>query len=284
MPVVEKYKKVMVGQGGHGKSFDQGFTYSFGSPPLMGEWSAISTNSVFEMIPKDQWPKSAAILTMNNVIGMSATPTILKGLEDHGCKVVVNEVYNLPLSDATPLISKAKGRNAEYLILQGFFDDTVMIVRAAKAQRYNPKLIWNIIGSRVPAWFKEMGADGEGVLANNWFPAGLPFPGNDRIIEGSKKRFNTPDPPDFFAIAYCWMYCLEVGVKGANSLDDTKIRDFLRSKPLDLPFGKNVVFDSKGLPPPFNYTIQTKGGRNEIIWPKEYATGKLMYPRPEWSK
>jgi branched-chain amino acid transport system substrate-binding protein len=113
MPVVEKYKKVMVGQGGHGKSFDQGYTYSFGSPPLMGEWSCISTNSVFELIPKDQWPKSAANFTMNNVIGMSATPTILKGLEDHGCKVVVNEVYNLPLSDATPLISKAKGRNAE---------------------------------------------------------------------------------------------------------------------------------------------------------------------------
>lgn len=284
MPVVEKYKKVFIGQGGHGKSFDQGFTYSFGSPPLMGEWSYISTGGVFDLIPKENWPKTAAILTMNNVIGLSATPNIVKAFEERGCKVVVNETYNLPLSDATPLVSKAKGRGGEYLIIQGFFDDTVMIMRAAKAQRYNPKVVWNIIGSRVPAWFKEMGADGEIVLANNWFPPGLPFPGNDRLVEGAKKKFNIPIPPDFFAMGYCWMSSLEVGVKGAGSLDDTKIRDYLRSKPLDLPFGQKVVFDSKGLPPAFNYTVQTKGGKNEIIWPKDVATGKLVYPRPEWAK
>ena len=284
MPVVEKYKKVFIGQGGHGKSFEQGFTYSFGSPPLMGEWSSISTDSVFDLIPKENWPKTAAILTMNNVIGLSATPNIVKGLEAHGCKVVVNEVYNLPLSDATPLVSKAKGRGGEYLILQGFFDDTVMIMRAAKAQRYTPKVIWNIIGSRVPAWFKEMGSDGEIVLANNWYPPGLPYAGNDRLLEGAKKKFNLPVPPDFFAMGYCWMYSLEVGVKGAGSLDDTKIRDFLRSKPLELPFGKGVVFDAKGLPPAFNYTVQTTGGKNQIIWPKAVATTQFVYPRPAWGK
>jgi len=284
MPVMEKYKKVFVGQGGHGKSFEQGFSYCFGSPPLMGEWSYISTGGVFDLIPKENWPKNAAILTMNNVIGLSATPTIVKAFEERGCKVVVNETYNLPLSDATPLVSKAKGRGGEYLIIQGFFDDTVMIMRAAKAQRYSPKVIWNIIGSRVPAWFKEMGADGEIVLANNWLPPGLPFAGNDRIIEGAKKKFNLPGPPDFFAMGYCWMYSLEQGVKGAKSLDDTKIRDYMHSHPMELPFGKNVVFDSKGLPPPFNYTVQTRGGKNEIIWPKETATGKLVYPRPAWGK
>jgi hypothetical protein len=32
----------------------------------------------------------------------------------------VDEIYNLPLSDATPLISKAKGRNAELLLCFSF--------------------------------------------------------------------------------------------------------------------------------------------------------------------
>ncbi|HUL19998.1 MAG TPA: ABC transporter substrate-binding protein, partial [Thermodesulfobacteriota bacterium] len=58
MPVMEKYKKVFVGQGGHGKSFEQGFSYCFGSPPLMGEWSYISTGGVFDLIPKENWPKT----------------------------------------------------------------------------------------------------------------------------------------------------------------------------------------------------------------------------------
>jgi branched-chain amino acid transport system substrate-binding protein len=42
MPMAEKYKKVFVGAGGMMKSFDQGFTYSFGSPPLMSDWLYVS--------------------------------------------------------------------------------------------------------------------------------------------------------------------------------------------------------------------------------------------------
>ena len=282
MPVMEKYKKVFVGQGGHGKSFEQGFTYSFASPPLMGEWSGISVAGVFDLIPKQNWPKTAAILTMNNVIGLSATPNIVKAFEDHGCNVVVNEVYNLPLSDATPLVSKAKGHGAEFLVIQGFFDDTVMVMRAAKAQRYEPKVIWNIIGSQVPAWFKEMGADGDYVLANMWLPAGLPYPGNDRIKEAAKRKLNMSPPPTYFGCGYCWMYTLEQGIKGADTLDNTKIRDYLRSRPFDLPFGKGVKFDSRGLPPPFNFTVQSGAGRNDIVWPKDVAMTKFVYPRPAW--
>jgi branched-chain amino acid transport system substrate-binding protein len=285
MPLVEKYRKVFVGQGGHMKSFEQGFTYSFGSPPLMGEWSYLSVAGLLDdLIPKKDWPKSASLLTMNNVIGLSSIPNVVKSLQDRGVKIAVNETYNLPLTDATPLVSKSKGTGAEFLIVQGFFDDTVMIMRAAKAMRYNPKIIWNILASRIPAWMKELGEDGNYVLANNFFPSGLPYPGNDRIIEGAKAKFGLPYPPDFFAIGYCWMYSLGVAVQGAGSLDNTKIRDYLRSRPLDLPFGKGIKFDSKGLPPPFNYTVQTRGGRNEVIWPKEVATGKLIYPRPDWAK
>jgi ABC-type branched-subunit amino acid transport system substrate-binding protein len=80
------------------------------------------------------------------------------------------------------------------------------------------------------------------------------------------------------------MYTLEQGVRGANSLDDTKIRDYLRSRPFDLPYGKAIKFDAKGLPAPFNFTVQTKDGKNDVIWPKDAATGKLVYPRPAWGK
>ena len=284
MPLAEKYGKVFIGLGGHMKSFEQGFTYSFGSPPLMGEWSDLSVAGLLDdLIPKKDWPKTAALLTMNNVIGLAGVPNVVKALEKRGVTVVVNETYNLPLSDATPLVSKSKGKGGEFLICQSFFDDMVMIMRSAKALRYNPKIIWNILASRIPAWMKELGGDGNHVLANNFFPMGLPFPGNDRMIEGAKRRLGFSQPPDFFAIGYCWMYTLEVGVQGAGSLDNKMIRDYLRSRPLDLPYGR-IKFDSKGLPPPFNFTVQTREGKNEIIWPKEVATGKLVYPRPDWTK
>ena len=156
MPLVEKYKMAFVGMGGHMKSFEQGFTYSFGSPPLMSEWVYLSFVPVLdELIPKKDWPKSIAMLTMNNVIGLGARPNMIKAFKERGVKTVVNETYNLPLSDATPLVSKAKGMGAEILACMSFFDDGVMITRAAKAMNYNPKLYMHQLASRIPAWMKE---------------------------------------------------------------------------------------------------------------------------------
>ena len=285
MPLVEKYGKVFVGMGGHMKSFQQGFTYSFASPPLLAEWSELSIAGLFDdLIPKKDWPKSAAILMMNNVIGLSTAPNVVKALDRRGIKVVMNETYNLPLSDATPLVSKARGRGAEFLICPSFFDDMVMIMRSAKAMRYNPKLIWNIVASMIPAWTRELGEDGNHVLANTWWASDLPYPGNDKVNEAARERFKLPSTPAYFGFGYTWMKSLEAAVQGANTLDNAKIRDYLRSAKFDLPYGMRIKFDSKGLPPPFNFTVQTRAGKNELIWPKEVATTKLVYPRPDWSK
>ena len=83
---------------------------------------------------------------------------------------------------------------------------------------------------------------------------------------------------------FCWIYTLEIAVKGAGTLDGTKIRDYLRSRPFDLPYRKNVKFDSRKLPPPFALTVQTVKGENKLILPKDSAQTKLVYPRTDWGK
>jgi len=76
MPVAEKHKFVYVSMGGHMKSFGQGYTYSFGGPPLMGEWWYEGFFQWLETLPPDQRPKKAAIYTMNNPIGASLIDSI----------------------------------------------------------------------------------------------------------------------------------------------------------------------------------------------------------------
>jgi len=285
MPLVEKYGKVFIGMGAHMKSFEQGFTYSFASPPLMSEWVYFAFGGVLDdLIPKSEWPKSIALLTSNNVMGLSARGNIIKAMEERGLKVVVDETYNLPLSDATPLVTKAKGRGAEILCCLSFFDDAIMIMRAAKSINYNPKLIFQQLASIVPAWMKELGEDGNNVVNSSFWHARLPFPGNSEINEGAKTRLGMPAGPLFFGFGYCWMKTLELGIQGSGTLDQKKVRDYLRSNKLDLPYGKGITFDSRGLPPPFCFGVQTTGGKVELVWPKEVATTKLVYPRPPWSK
>jgi branched-chain amino acid transport system substrate-binding protein len=285
MPLVEKYGKVFVGLGGHMKSFEQGYTYSFASPPLMSDWAYLSLTGVFDdLIPKADRPKSMAVMTMNNVTGLSARGPIIKSAEERGIKVLVDETYNVPLTDATPLVSKAKMKGAEVLVCISAFDDGVMITRAAKAARYNPKILWQMLASRLPAWIKEFGEDGNNVLGHTYWAPDLPFPGNKEIIQGAKERFGNNEPSDFFGQGYCWMKSLEVAVRGAGTLDNAKIRDYLRSHTFDLPYGKGIKFDSRGLPPPYCFTVQTANGVSRMVWPKELATTKFVYPRPPWSK
>jgi branched-chain amino acid transport system substrate-binding protein len=285
MPLVEKYGKVFIGLGGHMKSFEQGYTYTFASPPLMSEWVYLCLGGILDdLIPKAEWPKSIAILTMNNVMGLSARGNIIKAMEERGIKIAVDETYNLPLSDATPLVSKAKEKGAEILCCLSFFDDGVMITRAAKAMNYNPKLLFHQLASIVPAWMKELGKDGNHVTNSTFWHARLPFPGNKEINEGAKTRLGMPAGPLFFGFAYCWMKTLELAVQGAGTLDQEKIRDYLRSHKFDLPYGKGITFDQRGLPLPFCFTTQITGGKIELVWPKEVATTKLVYPRHGWSK
>jgi branched-chain amino acid transport system substrate-binding protein len=284
MPLVEKYGKVFIGLGGHMKSFEQGFTYSFASPPLMGDWTYLSLAGAIDgLLPKGDRPKTMAILTMNNVSGISCRVPMVKWAEENGIKVIVDETYNLPLTDATPLVSKAKMRGADILVCSSAFDDGVMITRACKSVRYNPKILWQQVGSLIPAWMKELGNDGNNVLNNTFWHPSLPFAGNKEINEGAKRRLGIPEAPLFFGFGYCWMKTLELAVQGAGTLDQKKIRDYLRSSKFDLPYGKGVTFDARGLPPAFSFCTQTTNGKVELVWPQELATTKFVYPRPSWN-
>lgn len=283
MPLVEKYRMVFIGMGGHMKSFEQGFTYSFASPPLMSQWTYFSLAGMLgDLIPKEQWPRSMAMVCMNNVIALGAKPNMIKSAKEHGIEMVLDETYNLPLSDASLLVSKAKAKGAEWLWCLSFFDDGVMIVRSAKAMGYNPKLIFSIIAPSMPAWMKELGEDGNHVISQNWWHPYLPYPGNSDMNEYAKKRFGLPAAPTYLGLGYCWMKTLELAVKGAGTSDQKKVRDYLRSNKFDLPYGKGITFDKRGLPAPFSYVSQTTRGKVELIWPKDVATTKLVYPRPQW--
>ena len=64
-----------------------------------------------------------------------------------------------------------------------------------------------------------------------------------------RTEFNLPAVPTYFGLGYCWMKPLELAVQGAGTLDDTKIRDYLRTHKFDLPYLKGVTFDKTGMPP-----------------------------------
>lgn len=281
MPVAEKHKYVYVSMGGHMKSFEQGYTYSIGGPPLMGEWWYEGFYQWLKTVPADQRPKRAAVYTMNNPIGASLMDSINRMSKDLGVELAINEKYNLPLPDATPLILKAKQMNCDILFSNGFFADGVMTIRAAKALNYEPKAILQGVGSVIPSWVKELGKDGDFVFSGTSLHNRLNYAGNDRLNAFVKKEYNLDGYPLYFGFGYAWMQTLSQGVEGAGSLDQTEIRDWLKSSTVNTIAGP-MKFDEKGLPKPIDFCTQVINGQVELVWPKAVRTHDPVYPRPAW--
>jgi branched-chain amino acid transport system substrate-binding protein len=281
MPVAEKYKMVYVSMGGHMKSFSQGYTYSFGSPPLMGEWWFVGFFEWLKTVPADKRPKRAALFTMNNPIGISFMDSIYKGCKETGIELVIDEKYNLPLTTADSMIMKAKQMKADLLFANGMFPDGVMTIRACKALDYSPKAIAQGIGSVIPEWTKELGKDGDYVFSGTSWHYKLKYPGNDKIIKAAKDIYKEPEPPLYFGHGYAWVQTLELAVEGAKSLDQTKIRDWLKTHEVKTIAG-NFKFDDRGLPKPFVYLTQVIDGNVELIWPPDMRTHEPVYPKPAW--
>src|SRR5699024_6661063 len=81
MNVAEQHKMVYVSMGGHMTSFEQGYSYSFGAPPLMGEWWYTGFFDWLETLPEEERPTTAAMISVNDPVGQSVRENTLNGLE-----------------------------------------------------------------------------------------------------------------------------------------------------------------------------------------------------------
>lgn len=281
MPVAEKYKMVYVSMGGHMASFTQGYTYSFGAPPLMGEWWFLGAFQWLETFPADQRPKRAAVYIMNNPVGTALLSSIDEYTKKLGIQVVINERYNLPLPSAEPLVMKAKQMNCDLFVSGGVFPDGVMTVKAAKALKYNPKAYFQGVGSAIPAWTKELGEDGNGIISGTSYHEKVNNPSNKMLIKRVKEKLNLDSVDTYFGFSVAWLQTLFAGVEGTKGLDQTQIRDWLRKNKVETVAGA-FTFDEKGLPPPFTYATQVVNGKIELIYPADIRSHKGIYPKPAW--
>jgi branched-chain amino acid transport system substrate-binding protein len=79
------------------------------------------------------------------------------------------------------------------------------------------------------------------------------------------------------------MQTLEQAVAGAKVLDQTKIRDWLKTNKVNTIAGP-MTFDKRGLPEPINFGTQIINGKVELISPKNIQTKEPVYPKPAWEK
>jgi branched-chain amino acid transport system substrate-binding protein len=283
MGVAQRYNKVLV-------------HHTFGIPSLakydmqFPAWSlghepqTTVSNSLFDMLaasPKP--PKTIAIVT-------SKFPSIhymsLGGREiakKRGLREVLFLEWDFGNRDFGPIAARVKDAKPDLVWMGDIGLEGNMLLDAMKKIDYVPPLHFHLYPAPGPM---TNSPEGDRALALTIFEEHPPFTNHGtaaefvRVFNERARAANLPDTKVEVqaAASFSAWQILEAGVRGANSLDDKKIAEFIKKNRIDTIQGR-LRFDGPG-----NYgddlmkIKQVQNGAWKVVWPETFAAPgtKLM--------
>jgi branched-chain amino acid transport system substrate-binding protein len=269
---------------------DRGFKYVFQTSPVASVQSMASIPAIMELAKAatGKAPTTAGIIGDN-----SASPVFfLKplregGLEKMGIKVVMDETYTPPLSDATPLIQKVRSTRPEVLL---FISSTISDLKLGLEKMNEFRLAKGVVpvianGAHMgaPEVLKNVPPDLlEGVM---FIVADWGMKGTESINETFKKRTGEPWITQDALTGYGDMWILKEALERAKAPDRVKVAEEIRKLnlkdgPAAAAFPGGVQFDEKGrrMNAPI-LIVQWQNGVPVTVSPVDRALAKPYWPK-----
>ncbi|SFY19626.1 branched-chain amino acid transport system substrate-binding protein [Azotobacter vinelandii] len=209
-----------------------------------------------------------------------------KGLSTKGVKVGMH-AFDPAVTDFKPIINKVRLKDKpEVILMLGYENDYVGILRAAKVLKPNVKAMIGVWSLAVP----KMVDDFPDLMPSVYGTALLPFPVEFNSEDGKlfadtyKKLFNKE--PDYLGqFGYVQSMLLFQAIARAadqGTLKTGGIVQELAKTDSDTLIGR-VQFNEKGDNVNFVHRMgQHQDGKIAIVWPRAEANGKMQYPGVPW--
>jgi branched-chain amino acid transport system substrate-binding protein len=162
--------------------------------------------------------------------------------------------------------------------------DASLLMQQANMFNLDPKLyVGNASGFGLPEFQKNAGEAAEYVYSPVLWVPSVPYPGAREYYEKFVATYHTP-PGYQGAQAYAAMHVIADALKRTKSLTPKGVRDALADTEMMTVFWQ-VKFASYGKKTQQNSLpsclAQWINGKLEIVWPKEVATARYVYPVPK---
>src|SRR5262249_29292943 len=264
------------------KIHEQGFRYLF-SPfwksPDIGQQLA----SLLASIPTGERPKKAAIFQEKTDWGREMAAAYTEAAKAASFEVAVQGEYAPGAKDFSDLILKAKAAQVDSVYGLPTPPDGMAMIKQMKELDFNPKLALLIRAPDGPVWAQNLGKDGDYVLlAPGWHNA-VKYPGVAELNAAYAKRVGRPADP-LTGPAYACVQVLSAALTKSGAVDREKVRDAIAATDLATTVIGPVKFRPDGTGVVQSVFIQWQGGKQELVWPKEFATKPLAYPAPPFAK
>ena len=235
---------------------DRGFKFVFQTSPTAAHQAAETVPTALDLAQAatGKRPQTVGLIMDNTASPVSfAKPLRDGGFEKAGLKLVVDEVFTPPLSDATPLIEKVRSAKPDFLLLlTSAMPDCKLVLEKLdefKLSHGKIPLVGNGAPFGSPELLKTIGPELlEGLLFSvaNW-----PMKGQEDFIERFKKRTGEPFLTQDGLCGYGDVAILKAALEVAGAADRLKVADALRAMdlttgPAAACFPGPIKFDEKG--------------------------------------
>jgi branched-chain amino acid transport system substrate-binding protein len=269
---------------------DRGFKYVFQSSPTAGRQSVEALPTIIQLGKNatGKAPQSAGIIGDNTASPVSfLKPMREGGLQKLGMKVVMDETYTPPLSDATPLIQKVRSTRPEFLL---FISSTISDLKLGLEKMNEFRLakgavpvVGNGAHMGAPEVLKNVPADLlEGVM---FIVANWQLKGQDQIADLYKKKSGEPWITQDGLAGYGHTWIIKEALERAGAADKVKVAEQIRkldlkSGPAADAFPGGVKFEANGRRAGAPLVIaQWQNGMPLSVYPTDRALAKAKWPK-----
>jgi branched-chain amino acid transport system substrate-binding protein len=268
---------------------DRGFKFVFQTSPTAAHQAAETVPTALDLAQTatGKRPQTVGLIMDNTAAPVSfAKPLRNGGFEKAGLKLVVDEVFTPPLSDATPLIEKVRSAKPDFLmLLTSAMPDCKLVLEKLdefKLSHGKIPLVGNGAPFGSPELLKTIGPELlEGLLFSvaNW-----PMKGEEDFIERFKKRTGEPFLTQDGLCGYGDVAILKAALEVAGAADRLKVAEAIRA--MDLTTGPAascfpgpIKFDEKGrrVDVPMIFA-QWQKGVPMTVYPVDRALAKPFWP------
>jgi len=260
----------------------QGLRYLFSPFPKSPDLTAETFVFLDALIPAAQRPRKVALILERTDWGKEMGGLWESAAKKHSYQIVASGEYAPGSKDFSELILKAKSAGAETILALPSPPDGMTLVKQMKELDFPTKVNVFIRAADPPVWSQNLSKDGDYALFMPGWHYAARYPKVTELNEAHQKLFNRPADP-LVGPSYACVQIIADAVARAKDVDRDKLRDAIATTKMTTVVGP-VRFRSDGTGEVKVFFQQWLKGKQELVWPKEFATAPFGYPAPEFSQ
>jgi branched-chain amino acid transport system substrate-binding protein len=299
MPVIIQKGKVFIGLFALAVNSEFHYPKYFVMIPTGPDPKPSFTSGFFDVaMAQTPKPQTVALVAADAEFSNNACEGARTNAGKHRLRIVYDRRYPPATTDFAPIVRAIAATNPDLVVICSYPLDSVGMVRAVNEANFKPKMIGGgMVGLQATVFKNQLGPLLNGfVNYETWVPdKKMMYDGTEEFFKKYQARAGAEgvDPLGYYlgGWGYAYIQLLGDAIKGANSLDDNKIADYIRKTEFktihgNVRFGKDgewaksamVQVQYNGIKKGDGLDVWRGMSYQTVVAPNDMKTGNVIYP------